>query len=152
MADEIDQSGIAERVYGAVEALVASSALPLGCEYEYLPTERAELPCISVQTLNGAPVEKRYLDGSYVAAYRFALVLRQESDDTRERLDSTKILRELAAAVRSLADPTTRTTLDLGSEARLWSISADTLPARVQAQQGCTDYQVTLAVKYKQQR
>lgn len=149
MASEFDQTNVAERTYGAIEALVASSVLPLHCEYEYLPAERAEMPCVSVQTLAGDPVERSYLDGSAVMAYRFALVLRQAADDTRERLDAQRVLRELSGAIVSLADPNNVATLDLSPEATLWGISKTSSPARIQAQPGCVDYQVTLAIKYK---
>ena len=54
--------------------------------------------------------------------------------------------------MRSLADPSAGYSLDLGSGARLREIEAGTLPARVQAAPGTTDYRVTLVVKYKTQR
>lgn len=147
----VDQTDVAERVYEAVEALVESSPLGLRCEYEYLPTERAELPGMSMQTLGGDPVVRRYLDGGVVLQYPFALVLRQSSEDTRDRLDAPRVLRELAGALCSLGEPGAVATLDLGPDARLRTIARTSLPARIQAQPGMTDYQVTLAVQYKTQ-
>ena len=79
-------------------------------------------------------------------------MLRQAADDTAERLDAQAILRSLSAAVRSLADPSADYALDLGPGTRLREIEAGTLPARVQAAPGTTDYRVTLVVKYKTQR
>ena len=146
----VDQTDMAERVYEAVEALVESSPLGLRCEYEYLPTKRAELPCLSMQTLGGDPVVRRYLDGGVVLQYPFALVLRQSSEDTRDRLDAPRVLRELSRALCSLGEPEAVATLDLGN-ARLRTIARTSLPARIQAQPGMTDYQVTLAVQYKTQ-
>ena len=101
---------------------------------------------------SGDPIERRYLDGGTVWRLPVALVLRQAADDTAERLDAQEILRSLCAAVRSLADPSAGYSLDLGSGARLREIEAGTLPARVQAAPGTTDYRVTLVVKYKTQR
>ena len=109
----VDQTDMAERVYEAVEALVESSPLGLRCEYEYLPTKRAELPCLSMQTLGGDPVVRRYLDGGVVLQYPFALVLRQSSEDTRDRLDAPRVLRELSRALCSLGEPEAVATLDL---------------------------------------
>ncbi|MFR1638179.1 MAG: hypothetical protein ACLSVD_02835 [Eggerthellaceae bacterium] len=129
----MDRADVVERLYGAVEALVLSSPAGLRCEYEYLPTDRSELPCVSMQVLDGDPIERRYLDGGTVWRLPVALVLRQAADDTAERLDAQEILRSLCAAVRSLADPSAGYSLDLGSGARLREIEAGTLPARVQA-------------------
>ena len=129
MEGDMDRADVVERLYGAVEALVLSSPAGLRCEYEYLPTDRSELPCVSMQVLDGDPIERRYLDGGTVWRLPVALVLRQAADDTAERLDAQEILR-----------------------ARLREIEAGTLPARVQAAPGTTDYRVTLVVKYKTQR
>ena len=60
---------------------------------------------MSMQVLDGDPIERRYLDGGTVWRLPVALVLRQAADDTAERLDAQEILRSLCAAVRSLADP-----------------------------------------------
>ena len=144
MADEIDQTDVAERVYGAVEAIAASMPEGLRCGYEYLPADAGELPCLSVATLTGNPVEMGFLDGGYIANYRFAVQLRQAEADTRGRLDAPRILRELATAF--CAAP-----LDLGGAA-LYSRSVDTLPSRVSAAAGAIDYQVTLTVRYRSQR
>ena len=137
MEGDMDRADVVERLYGAVEALVLSSPAGLRCEYEYLPTDRSELPCVSMQVLDGDPIERRYLDGGTVWRLPVALVLRQAADDT---------------AVRSLADPSADYALDLGPGTRLREIEAGTLPARVQAAPGTTDYRVTLVVKYKTQR
>ena len=152
MADEMDRAGVVERVYGAVEALVRTSATGLRCEYEYLPTDRSELPCVSMQVLDGDPVERRYLDGGVIARLPLALVLRQAADDAAERLDAQRALRELCAALRGLAGPGAGYELDLGPGTALREISQGTLPARVQAPAGMTDYRVTLVVKYKTQQ
>lgn len=142
----------AERVYDAVEAMVATSGLGLRCEYEYLPTDRAETPCVTMQVLPGDPVEKVYLDGSFVASLALSLVLRQSADDTSARLDAQRVLRGLADALRSLADDDAPYELDLGPGTALREISMATNPARIQAHPGMSDYQVTMIVKYRQQR
>lgn len=140
---EAENTAVAERVYEAVEAAMRS--LPQStprCEYEYLPTDAAELPCVSVQTLSGTPVEREYLDGSYIGAYRFGLVLRRAADDTRSRLDAPALLGHLAEALKAAA-------IDLGDAAAFWGVSRDTLPARVASDPAWIDYQVTLTLKYK---
>ena len=88
MEGDMDRADVVERLYGAVEALVLSSPAGLRCEYEYLPTDRSELPCVSMQVLDGDPIERRYLDGGTVWRLPVALVLRQAtppSGSTRRR-------------------------------------------------------------------
>lgn len=152
MASELDQTDVVDRVFDAVRALVASAPERIGCEYEYLPTDRSELPCVTMQVLSGDPVERRYLDGGIVARLPIALVLRQAADDTACRLDAQRTLRGLAGALRSLAEPGAAYELDLGPGTSLREIARGAGPARLQAQPGMTDYQVTLVVKYKTQQ
>lgn len=137
----VDQTDIAERVFNVVEAIVEASE-GFSCEYEYLPADAKELPCVMMQTLTGPPLEKTYLDGSYVANYRFALYLRQADADTQARLDARGILNSLAEAVMA-------STIDLGEGCSMWSLRKENLPSRMQADEGYIDYQVTLALKYK---
>lgn len=145
MDDEVCQADVAERAYRAVEEAARAACPGLRCEYEYLPADAGELPCLSMITLAGSPVEMGFLDGSYIANYRFALQLRQAEADTRGRLDAAGTLRGLADALRSWP-------LDLGEGKALYSCSVDTLPSRVAAAEGAIDYQVTLTVRYKSQR
>lgn len=141
--NQIDQTDIAEKVLNVIEALVATSSIEgLRCEYEYLPTAEGELPCISMATLPGKPIEKEYLDGSYIANYRFALNLRQVAIDERARLDARKVLNDLADVFIS-------TPLDFGSQYAIWKRMKEVNPARVAADEKYLDYQVTLLIQYK---
>lgn len=139
---EISQTDVAENVFDAVEALVNTSCIGMTCEYEYLPTSKADLPCIMVQTLTGKPIEREYLDGSYLANYRFALYLRTIDDSTRTRLDGRKILKDLASILC-----TNHPKLD--NDKVVWSCECDTLPCRISTEPSYSDWQVTLTLKYK---
>lgn len=141
----IDQTDVAEKVYDVVEALVSSSSLDLVCEYEYLPATSSELPCVTMQTLTGTPVEREYLDGAYIANYRFALYLRMEAADTASRLSGRKVLDALAKEFAVAK-------LDFGESYDIWEQRIDTLPCRIAAEEAWADYQVTLTIKYKSHR
>ena len=86
-----DLSNLSKAVFFAVEA-----ALPDNLEiaYEYMPADPEKLPALSMQTLTGDPVERRYVDGSYIGRYRFAIYLRQASEDDTGRLDAVTTLEQ----------------------------------------------------------
>jgi len=141
---EINQTNIAEKVFDTVEVL--TKELPgLGCEYEYLPTNAKELPCLMMSTLPGNPIEKEYLDGAYIANYRFSLLLRQAAEETQARIDALQSLRNLANLLEK--DPP-----ELGDGCQVWSCQVDNLPARISAEEPYVDYQVTLRVQYRAHR
>lgn len=141
----IDQSDIARACYKVVEHIVKTSGNELGCEYDYMPAKAEELPCVSVQTLNGNPVEFGFADGSYIANYRFALYLRQQDSDTASRFDGRSILDGLAKAFLA-------SDINLGDRYTFYSARADTLPSKIAADENYDDYQVTLTVQYKATR
>jgi len=136
-----DQTDIAEKVLEAVEALVAEN-LPV--EYEYLPADVKELPCLMVSTIPGNPVEKEYVDGSYIANYRFGLLLRQSAEDSQARLDAIRIL-------RNIADDLCKSPPRLEG-VEVWGLNKDNLPSRIATEEPYVDYQVTLTVQYKAHR
>lgn len=125
------------RVYDWVKTL---TELPV--RYEDLPASKDSLPCMSMQTLTGTPIERRYKDGSYIANYRFAVYLRQANGDTAGRIDAVSILSGLADAIDGGS-------VDLGDGAQLWSVTQDTLPSKIAVDEAFEDYQVTFTVKYK---
>lgn len=126
---------VQDRVYSWVKTL---TALPV--EYELLPA--SGLPCLSVQTLTGSPIERRYKNGSYIANYRFALYLRQDGSDTAGRIDALSVLTDIAAKIDGGS-------IDLGASVSLWRIEQDTLPCRIAVDEHYDDYQVTFTVKYR---
>ena len=111
----VEHEDVAARVFATLETLVAGFSEIKGCEYEHAPTEAPSLPCVTMQTLGGDPIEKRYLDGSRIAAYRFSLQLRQQTEDDQGRLDARSLLERLASEVE-------RAAIDLGAGRALGSL------------------------------
>ncbi|MDR3053322.1 MAG: hypothetical protein LBU48_05635 [Coriobacteriales bacterium] len=132
------------------EALISSKVLAgirslteLKVEFDHLPTKG--LPMLSMQTLTGTPVERRFKSGGYIGNYRFALYLRQQAEDNASRLDAEQVLKTLAGQVEKLP-------LALGASIALLGITQDTLPAKVSSDEAYDDQQVTFTLKYKKGR
>jgi hypothetical protein len=119
-----------------------SSRTELDCLHESLPAERSALPCVSVQTLTGTPVERTYKDGSYIGNYRFAVYLRQTTEDNAGRLDGSRIMADLTAAID-------KATVELPSPFSFWGLELDTLPVKVDSEPAFDDWQATFTMRYK---
>jgi hypothetical protein len=65
---------------------------PAACVLEDLD---AREPCLILQQLAGAEVKRRYITGSYVGSWPFAVYARVNAKDTAARLDASKILHDL---------------------------------------------------------
>lgn len=136
---------VAVSVFEALEAIIANAPEIKSCTYEHVPTDALQLPCIIMQTLGGDPVERRYLDGSCIAAYRFSLRLRLVADNDQERLDARALLDRIASEVE-------QTAIDLGVGRTPWGVSSDTLPSRIETAEGRADWQTELTLKYQVHR
>jgi hypothetical protein len=132
-----DEASIAQAVYDFVRA---RTELP--CEFGSLPASRESLPCVSVQTLTGDPVTKRYKSGAYIGNYRFAVYLRQSAEDNAARLDSSKVLTDLATSIDGA-------TVTLPASFVFWGLEQDTLPVGVTVDTAYEDWQATFTLTYK---
>lgn len=117
------QNDIAAYVYVATKSAVgalASSDSPVACAFGVAPADASSLPCLTVVPLNANPVEKRYLDGSFVANCAFAFVLRtletSEEGLLKVRSFLEKVVKQLEAG------------FPIGEGRQLWVVSADGLP------------------------
>lgn len=132
-------------VFSALEAIVANAPEIKSCTYEHAPTDALQLPCIIMQTLGGDPVERRYLDGGCIAAYRFSLQLRLIAEDDQSRLDARAILARIASEVE-------RAEIDLGAGRTSWGVSSDTLPSRIDSNESPADWRTELTLNYQTHR
>jgi hypothetical protein len=138
LSDEISFSDVALLSSNVLEAIRTLTELQV--DYDQLPT--TGLPRLSLQTLTGSPIEKRYKNGSYIGNYRFALYLRQSTQDNDTRLNSVQELTDLAGKVETL-------NLDCGESISFWGIKPDTLPVKVDSDEAYDDIQVTFTLKFK---
>lgn len=136
---------VAACVFEALEAVIAQASEIKSCTYEHAPTDALQFPCIIMQTLGGDPVERRYLDGSCIAVYRFSLQLRLIAEDDQGRLDARALLARIASEVE-------RAEIDLGAGRTPWGVSSDTLPSRIDSTEGHADWKTELTLKYQAHR
>lgn len=136
---------VAACMFEALEAIAARTTEIKSCAYEHAPTDGLQLPCIVMQTLGGDPTERRYLDGSRVAAYRFSLRLRPVADDDQGQLDARALLARVASEIEQAE-------IDLGAGRTSWGVSSDTLPSRIESAEGRADWQTELTLKYQTHR
>ena len=103
MMETATNPDVAATVYAVVQELMATSFEGVGCTYGSPPTDAATFPCVTVVPMDGDPVEKRYLDGSYVANHRFALLLRTKAENDQARLDARSMIDRLAASLEAVS-------------------------------------------------
>lgn len=110
--------------------------------YEYLPNNES---AAMIGTLSGNPVVKYYIDGSYLGAYRFQVILRQITDDTMAKLDAMERLRQVVDAIEIGYIPV------LPESYQTYDLEVDTLPSKVATEPDnkTEDYQVTFTLSYK---
>lgn len=137
------QNDVAARVFAALEAVVANEPAIKGCAYEHAPTDAQSLPCITMRTLEGAPIEKRYLDGGSVANYRFAVLLRQQAHDDQTRLEAQAALTRIALSLAQAS-------IDLGAARAPRRLFLDTLPHGVKEAEGYADWQAECTLQYQE--
>lgn len=139
------QADVATCVFGALKMIVEGDPGVASCTYEQTPTDAQGLPCITMQTLDGTPVERRYLDGGRVENYRFALLLRRQALEDQDRLDARALLERVAS---SLAEAD----VELGEGCTAWDLSLDTLPYRTESAADYADWKAELTLKYQTNR
>lgn len=138
----VEERDVAMQVYSLVKEIAAAMLPNAECTYAALSSSEETLPCIATFPLEGDPVERRYLDGSYVATYRFALVLRVCTESDQDRMDARRDVDEIAARVEEGV-------IDLGSNCELWGVVRETLPYCLEESETYSDWRVTLLVTYK---
>lgn len=103
-----------------------------------------EAPSATILQLPTSGVVKRYIDGSFIGMYSFAVYFRLNKADTGEKLEALDLYDDLLAYFKSGALP------DLSSEATPRYLELLTTPAlAVSYDDGTEDYQATYRLVYK---
>ena len=101
-------------------------------------------PCMTFQPMSGTLIERKYVDGSYIGVYPFAVAMRISGEDTVERIDAHATLSALGEWVRDSAPPT------LGDGRTATEFDPST-PAKTSVyDNGAEDYQIIITMKYRQ--
>ena len=106
-----------------------------------------EAPSATIMQLPTSGVLKRYINGSYIAMYSFAVYFRLNKADTSEKLEALDLYDDLLSYFKSGALP------ELSSEVTERYFELQTTPAlAVRYDDGTEDYQATYRLVYKVKR
>ena len=99
-----------------------------------------------LQQLSGTVVEKRYVDGSFIGIWPFAIYVRTNGQDTAQRI---RVVKTLEALCEWMEDNTQLP--NIGDNRQALTIEMTALPAlAVRYEDGADDYQALFGLKYKQ--
>jgi hypothetical protein len=110
------------------------------CEILYDKFEK-DPPTMRMQQLTGTVVERKYVNGSFIGLYPFALALRIGGQDTEERLNASDTLNSLMGWLD--ANPP-----DLGESRTFYKFEATTPSQNAVYEDGSEDYGVTVTMRY----
>lgn len=98
-----------------------------------------------LQQLSGTVIERKYVDGSFIGAFPFAVYIRFPAADTAKHVQASGYFQQLEAYLRSTALP------DIGQNRTATTIDMTTLPSVAGIyEDGSADYQAVFRLQYKQ--
>lgn len=108
-------------------------------------------PSLMLQQLSAATVVKRYINGSYIGTWPFAVGIRVTGEDSASRISATDCLNELAAWLTEKDDNGNYIRLPvIDSKRAVTGIEMTTVPSIVSRYDGgVSDYQATFSLEYK---
>ncbi len=100
---------------------------------------------MAMQQLSGTVIETKYIDGTFVGVWPFAVYVHITGKDTAQRLRATQTLDALGEWIKSAELPT------LGGNRHALSLEMTALPSlAARYENGYEDYQAMFGLKYKQ--
>ncbi|MBQ4447425.1 MAG: hypothetical protein II897_03940 [Clostridia bacterium] len=112
------------------------------------------VPSLMIQQLAAAQLVKAYVNGSYIAAWSFAIYVRVSGDDTASRLDAIACLNDLAEWLTELDDDGNFVRMpvidDTRKPTKIEMTSTPSIAARYD--DGIEDYQAVFSLEYKVRR
>ena len=114
---------------------------PCNFAMEELPKKS---PAIMLQPVAGSGVERRYIDGSFIGLFSFAVYLRSEQTDTHEKLSAYDTLEQLAYWLENSALPS------LSGRRTAIKIEQSTTTALALLDDDTEDYQTVFSLRYRQ--
>lgn len=102
-----------------------------------------EPPSMMFQQLSGTVVTRKYISGSYMGEYPFAVFVRVNGADTQSKFDATQTLQDLSDWIITQEPP------NIGTERTASEFVVTTTPSKSAIyDDGTEDYQVTIILKY----
>lgn len=136
---------------------IAKAILTLiNTEYPNLPVSRVEYQSLdinnssmSIYNLSNSVIDRQYINGSYIATYKFSLVYRSIPTNTLQRVDCEELLSNIA---NWLVSVDLDSYISLTGNRYVDNISITSPPVLFrQYQNGSEDYHVIFALKYKKE-
>ena len=143
---------------GAVEQQSIAKAIInlINNNYPYLPVDNIKYQSLdtrkssmSIYNLTNSYIDKRYINGNYLATYRFSIVYRSIPTNTNKRVDCEEILDSIANWLVGL---NLNSDIVLSSGRVIDNISISTPPVLYKQYSGGQEvYHVILSLKYKKE-
>lgn len=114
---------------------------PIRFSLEDLPNRA---PAIMLQPLAGSGVVRKYIDGSFIGMFSFAVYFRTDTTDTNKKLSAYSVLEALGYWLETSALPT------LSGNRTAIKIEQTATTALTAVDEGIEDYQTIFALNYKQ--
>lgn len=115
-------------------------------QYQSLDTKKSSM---AIYNLSNSGIDKQYINGNYLATYRFSVVYRNIPTNTNQRIDCEEILNNLAYWLTNL---NLNSDVVLSNGRLIDNISIVSPPVLYrQYQNGIEDYHVIFSLKYKKE-
>lgn len=115
-------------------------------QYQSLDTKKSSM---AIYNLSNSGIDKKYINGNYLATYRFSVVYRNIPTNTNQRIDCEEILNNLAYWLTNL---NLNSDVVLSNGRLIDNISIVSPPVLYrQYQNGIEDYHVIFSLKYKKE-
>lgn len=110
-----------------------------------------ESPAMMIQQLASVEVKKRYINGSFVGVYSFAVYIAVEAEDTESRLDALAVLNDLGLWLSEKDETGKYKNLpNLGDDRKTVQITVSSTPSiAARLENGVEEYQALFALEYK---
>jgi len=111
-------------------------------------------PSMMMQQLSGAFIDRKYVDGSYIGIFPFAIYVRVKGESTADTLDAIKQLNNLYLwLIETDEDEEYINLPELDSFTEALEFEMSSLPSIVgRYDDGAEDYQAIFKLKYKKRR
>lgn len=101
-------------------------------------------PALMLQPLASSGIERKYIDGSFIGQFTFAVYYRDDMMDTADKLSAYDTLEALAYWLENSPLPI------LGGKRTALKIEQTATPALAQTDDDTEDYQTIFSLRYKQ--
>lgn len=110
-----------------------------------------EAPAMMMQQLASVEIKKRYINGSFIGGYSFAVYIAINAEDTESRFDALAVLNDLGLWLSEKDETGNYKNLpNLGDDRKAVQITVSSTPSiATRLENGVEEYQALFALEYK---